>query len=176
MTMGRQAYPSDLTNEQWILLEPNVSEPSMQGRPVEIARRKIANGVLYVLRTCCPWWSQSPGVAVGETVPCPEYDQGGNVWDRKRRLLAVKFSWANQSDLEGVRAMFWPLKEVFPWFKHLWDDTHYGGMLIGWLKAHLGWTIQIACRLKELARSVLVPIADVSDWEKLCNYTALPLT
>src|SRR2546426_9887029 len=54
-TMGRRAYPSDLTDEQWVLLEPLIPQPSTQGRPAEIERREIINGILYVLRSGCPW-------------------------------------------------------------------------------------------------------------------------
>lgn len=54
-TMGRRAYPSDLTDEQWALLEPVIPQPSQDGRPVEIERREIVNAILYVLRAGCPW-------------------------------------------------------------------------------------------------------------------------
>ena len=54
-TMGRRAYPSDLTDEQWVLLAPLIPQPSTQGRPAEIERREILNGILYVLRSGCPW-------------------------------------------------------------------------------------------------------------------------
>ena len=33
MTMGRRAYPSDLTDEQWAILGPNIPQPSLEGRP-----------------------------------------------------------------------------------------------------------------------------------------------
>lgn len=54
-TMGRRAYPSDLSDEQWVLLEPLIPQPSTQGWPAEIERREIINGILYVLRSGCPW-------------------------------------------------------------------------------------------------------------------------
>jgi len=52
-TMGRRAYPSDLTDEQWVVLEPFIPQPSTQGRPAEIERREIVNAILYVLRSGC---------------------------------------------------------------------------------------------------------------------------
>jgi transposase len=55
MTMGRRAYPSDLTDEQWELLAPLIPEPSLDGRIPELPRREIVNGILYVLRSGCPW-------------------------------------------------------------------------------------------------------------------------
>jgi transposase len=55
MTMGRRAYASDLTDKQWAVLEPLIPQPSTEGRPAEIERREIVNGILYVLRSGCAW-------------------------------------------------------------------------------------------------------------------------
>jgi transposase len=55
MTMGRKAYPSDLTDEQWELLASLIPELSLDGRLPELSRREIVNGILYVLRSGCPW-------------------------------------------------------------------------------------------------------------------------
>ncbi len=55
MTMGRRAYPSDLTDEQWELLASLIPEASLDGRLPELSRREIVNGILYVLRSGCPW-------------------------------------------------------------------------------------------------------------------------
>lgn len=87
--------------------------------------------------------------------------------DTQGYLLAIKVSGADQSDLEGAKALLEPLKAVFPRLKLLWGDSHYGGTLIGWLKARLGWTIQIVRRLKIPKRGILVPIGEEPDWDKL---------
>jgi transposase len=55
VTMGRPAYPSDLTDAQWALLEPLIPQPSLDGRPAEIERRELVNAILYVLRSGCAW-------------------------------------------------------------------------------------------------------------------------
>jgi transposase len=54
-TMGRRAYPSDLTDQQWDLLRPLIPLPSLEGRPPTVERREIVNAILYVLRSGCPW-------------------------------------------------------------------------------------------------------------------------
>jgi putative transposase len=54
-TMGRRAYPSDLTDKQWELLESLIPLPSLEGRPATVERREIVNAILYVLRSGCPW-------------------------------------------------------------------------------------------------------------------------
>ena len=53
--MPRQAYPSDLTDEQWNLLEPLIPLPAADAPNLTHARRDIVNAILYVLRSGCPW-------------------------------------------------------------------------------------------------------------------------
>jgi transposase len=52
---SRQAYPSDLNDAQWEILEPLLPSPDPEGRPLVYARREIVNAQLYVLRTGCSW-------------------------------------------------------------------------------------------------------------------------
>ena len=51
----RRAYPSDVTDEEWAVLEPLIPAAKPGGRPQEIERREIVNGIFYVLRSGCPW-------------------------------------------------------------------------------------------------------------------------
>jgi transposase len=52
--MRLQTYPSDVTDEQWALIEPHLPVyPG--GRPRTTDLRDVVNGVLYVLRTGCQW-------------------------------------------------------------------------------------------------------------------------
>ena len=53
--MDGRKYPSDLTDEQWQLIEPLLPPPSRVGRPRRICRRRIMNAILYVNRTGCQW-------------------------------------------------------------------------------------------------------------------------
>jgi putative transposase len=55
--MPRQEYPSDLTDAQWAALEPLLPPPKAGGRPRSVDLREVANGLLYVLCTGCPWRS-----------------------------------------------------------------------------------------------------------------------
>jgi transposase len=48
-------YPSDLTDEQWQLIEPLLPKPSRVGRPRTVCRRRIVDAILYVVRTGCQW-------------------------------------------------------------------------------------------------------------------------
>jgi transposase len=56
----RKPYPSDLTDEQWKLIEPVISawkaeHPSATGHQGKYAMREIVNTILYQNRTGCQW-------------------------------------------------------------------------------------------------------------------------
>jgi len=51
----RKAYPSDLTDEQWGLLEFVIPAPKPGGRPREVNMREVVNALLYLNRSGCPW-------------------------------------------------------------------------------------------------------------------------
>jgi len=53
---ARKSYPSDLTDEQWALLEPLLpSEVEGLGRPREVDFRDVINAILYLNRSGCQW-------------------------------------------------------------------------------------------------------------------------
>jgi len=56
-TSPRKTYPSDLTNDQWNILEPLLSPPCTDGlgRPREVDLREVINAILYINRTGCQW-------------------------------------------------------------------------------------------------------------------------
>ena len=51
----RKAYPSDVTDAEWEILEPLIPALSEEAAHVKYTRREIINGILYVLRSGCPW-------------------------------------------------------------------------------------------------------------------------
>ncbi len=53
--MMRTAYPSDLTDGEWQVLEPLIPAAKPGGRPRSVDMREIVNGVFYVLRGGCAW-------------------------------------------------------------------------------------------------------------------------
>jgi transposase len=48
-------YSSDLTDDEWAVLEPQIPLPSRLGRPAKWSRREIMNAIFYVLRSGQPW-------------------------------------------------------------------------------------------------------------------------
>ncbi len=52
--MRSHRYPSDVTDEQWVLIEPHIPVyPG--GRPRKTDLRDVVDAILYVLRTGCQW-------------------------------------------------------------------------------------------------------------------------
>ena len=48
-------YPSDLTDEEWSLIEPLIPAAKRGGRKREVMVREVVNGVMFVLSTGCQW-------------------------------------------------------------------------------------------------------------------------
>lgn len=53
--MDRKAYPSDLSDKAWSILEPLIPPAEPGGRERSVDMREIINGILYVLRSGCSW-------------------------------------------------------------------------------------------------------------------------
>jgi putative transposase len=54
-TTPRKAYTTDLTDEQWAILEPLVPPAKVGGRKREVNMREVINTILYLNRTGCQW-------------------------------------------------------------------------------------------------------------------------
>jgi putative transposase len=52
---GRKAYPSDLTDQQWELMEAMIPPAKPGGRPREVNMREVFNALLYQERSGCQW-------------------------------------------------------------------------------------------------------------------------
>src|SRR3954468_20362968 len=50
-----QRYPSDLTDEEWALVEPHLPPPRQRSRHKSPERRDVLDAILYVLTTGCQW-------------------------------------------------------------------------------------------------------------------------
>jgi putative transposase len=50
----RKPYPSDLTDEQWAIIEPLIPVHTV-GRPREVDMREVLNAIFYLNRSGCQW-------------------------------------------------------------------------------------------------------------------------
>ena len=53
--MARIAYPTDLTDAQWRIIEKRIPAVKPGGRPRSVDVREVVNGILYLVRTGCSW-------------------------------------------------------------------------------------------------------------------------
>ena len=107
---------------------------------------------------------------------------GKKIWGRKRHVLVdtqgnlmeLKVTAASDSDLAGAKKLLEPLKNLFPRLSLLWDDGHYRGSLVEWVKEHLGWDIHVVQRLLTASDGQIGP--RVAQRDGLSRELALSLT
>src|SRR5690242_19325503 len=52
---SRLRYPSDLTDEEWRLIEPGIPPAKRGGNKRTVTLREVVNGLMYILSTGCQW-------------------------------------------------------------------------------------------------------------------------
>jgi len=52
---GNLRYPSDMTDTEWLLIEPLIPPGKRGGGKRKVNMREVVNGLLYVLSTGCQW-------------------------------------------------------------------------------------------------------------------------
>ena len=52
--MNRPAYPTDLTDGQWLIVEPYLRTSGL-GRPLKYRKREFINAIYYQARAGCAW-------------------------------------------------------------------------------------------------------------------------
>jgi putative transposase len=63
-----QRYPSDLTDQEWTILEPLIPPAKPGGRPRTVNMREVLNAIFYVDRTGCQWRALPHGFPPWPTV------------------------------------------------------------------------------------------------------------
>jgi len=55
--MANKRYPSDLTDEEWAVVEEclRLEEEAGAGRPLEVDLRRVWDAILYINKTGCQW-------------------------------------------------------------------------------------------------------------------------
>lgn len=54
-------YDSDLSDQEWAMIEPELAQKPGRGRTVNI--REVVNAIFYLLRTGCQWRMLPQGVS-----------------------------------------------------------------------------------------------------------------
>jgi putative transposase len=91
MFIHRQAYQSDLKDQEWKWLKrflPQPSAPGTRGRPQEWPMREIVNALLYLLRTGCQWRMLPHDLPPWQTVYYHHRKwRLTGIWEKVNRLL-----------------------------------------------------------------------------------------
>lgn len=88
-----QVYQTDLTDEQWALVEPLLSEllparSSQRGRRCKWTVRQILNAIVYVVRTACAWRLLPKDLPPWQTVYGYFYRwREAGIWDKLNATL-----------------------------------------------------------------------------------------
>ena len=84
----RQPYPTDLSDQEWTLIQPLVPEAKPGGRPEAYAKREILKGIFDLLRSGCSWWMLPPDLPPWRIVyyDFRQWRQDGT-WQRMHDLL-----------------------------------------------------------------------------------------
>ncbi len=53
--MKRKPYPTDVTNDEWKIIEPLIPAAKPSGHPRTVEVREILNAIFYVLGSGCHW-------------------------------------------------------------------------------------------------------------------------
>ena len=89
--MSRKKYTSDLTDEEWAILEPLVPPAKAGGRPRTTDMREVFNAIFYVLKTGCQW-ANLPGDFPAYSTVFDYYNtwRKAKVWSRLNDALREK--------------------------------------------------------------------------------------
>jgi putative transposase len=103
--MERKPYPSDLTDEQWMLLEPTIPSARPGGRPRAVDMREVLNGILYLSRSGCSWRSLPHDLPPWPTVHdyYRRFRRGG-VWESINDRLRERVRVAADRDAQPAAA------------------------------------------------------------------------
>ena len=61
-------YPSDLTDEEWVLIKPEIPRAKRGGNKRTVDIREVFNGLMYLLSTGCQWRAMPKDLPARSTV------------------------------------------------------------------------------------------------------------
>jgi len=104
--MNRKAYPTDLTDTEWIILNELLPPAKLGGRPRSSDLREILNAIFYRLRTGCAWEMLPHDLPPSKTV----YDyfnkwSKDGTWERMNGVLVGRIRVAEGRTVEPSAAI-----------------------------------------------------------------------
>jgi len=90
-------YPSDLTDREWLIIEPFIPPAKPRGRPRTTDMREVVNAILYLAGGGCQWHALPKDFPPASTVRGYFYDwRDSGLWQTINQLLV-----ASTRELEG---------------------------------------------------------------------------
>ena len=86
--MKRKPYPTDLTNDEWKIIEVLIPGAKPGGHPRTVEIREVLNAIFYVLRSGCHWRMLPHDFPIWQTVY--DYFRGwrkAGVWEQINQTL-----------------------------------------------------------------------------------------
>lgn len=151
--MTRQSYDTDLTDGQWLILEPLLAPAKPGGRPRSTDLRK-AGRQPHPSAACIDSQSVKTAGAAQES----GFDGGKKVKERKRTilvdtmglLLCAVVHRAGRSDHAGLTLLGIWFAAMWGCLKVIWTDSTFGGKsLIAWVKETFHWNLEVVQRQKD---------------------------
>ena len=98
-TVTRKPYSTDLTDEQWAILEPLIPPAKHGGHPREVDMREVLNTLFYLNRTGCQWGLLPHDLLPKSTVYqyFKQWREDGT-WQRMMDALRVQVRVADQRE------------------------------------------------------------------------------
>jgi len=84
-------YPSDLTDDEWSIIEPLIPPAKKGGNKRRVVVREVVNGIMYILSTGCQW-RQVPKDLPPRSTLHDYFSLWGwdGTWDRIHHALSVE--------------------------------------------------------------------------------------
>ncbi len=96
----RPRYASDMTDREWVLIEPFMPPRKPLGRPRTTDLREVVNAILYIATTGCQWAMLPKDLPPSSTVQRYFYD-----WRDSGLLQTIRFTLAMEvREMEGREA------------------------------------------------------------------------
>ena len=99
--MTRKRYATDLTDQEWALLQPLLPAAKPRGRKRTGSLREILNAIFYLLRTSCQWRMLPHDFPAWQTVYAyfNQWRQNG-VWGKMNETLRIDLRLASGKEAE----------------------------------------------------------------------------
>ena len=103
---SRLRYPSDLSDDEWKLVEPLIPPGKRGGDKRTVIMREVVNGLMYILSTGCQWRANIPKDLPPRSTLYDYFDLWS--WDGTLDLIH------HELYVKCREADFWPGKPVPP--------------------------------------------------------------